>query len=322
MFNRTGYLPVFENFGQINFALDNNGVVHVGINGYGYRITTTDTSFGYPALDWNSRDKKWLAASSEAVEVNYDTANAGAGYTRPGNGLGNAYVVPCISENGQKIVLMWQGPEYPGTPGVGLANTWTPTTADPVAIHYTDLYYAFSLDGGLTWSAANKVPNASSQRVQESYPSPNNYLEISTTETDSMIVNFLYMIDAIPGTSLFAANNTGNDNSFWNYERLAIPLPTGINDGNLNVNTFELSQNYPNPFNPSTKISFSLSEKSNVSIKVFDVLGREIAELINTTKEAGSHEVTFDASNLASGLYVYTINAGNFTASKKMMLMK
>lgn len=248
VFNRTGYLPIFENFGQVNFVVDNSGVVHVGINGYGYRITATDTSFGYPALYWNSRDKKWLAVSSEAVEIDYDVANGGAGYTRPGNGLGNSYVVPSISEDGSKIVMLWQGPEYPGVPGASPANVWTPTTADPVAIHYTDLYYAVSGDGGISWSAPGKVPNASSQMVQESYPSPNNYLELTT---DSMFVDFLYMIDDIPGTSLFATNNSANNNSSWNYERLALQKPT---TSTVDV-TFQVDmgvQAFKGLFNPAT----------------------------------------------------------------------
>jgi len=85
---------------------------------------------------------------------------------------------------------------------------------------------------------------------------------------------------------------------------------------------FSLGQNYPNPFNPTTKISFSLPEASNVVLKIFDVLGSEVATLFEGEKPAGNYEVNFDASKLASGMYVYTINAGNFTSTKKMMLMK
>ncbi|NWF90895.1 MAG: T9SS type A sorting domain-containing protein [Ignavibacteriaceae bacterium] len=227
VFNRTGYLPIFENFGQVNFVVDDNGVVHVGVNGYGYRITATDTSFGFPALYWNSRDKNWIALTSEAVEVDYDTANAGNGYNRPGNGLGNSYVVPTISKDGSKVVVLWQGPEYAGTPGTGIINTWTPTATSAYPVHYTDLYYAVSGDGGHNFSAPELLPNQSAKLVQESYPSPNNYMELTT---DSMHVDFLYMIDAIPGTSLFAAtspdySNEASNNSSWNYERLTLPLP-------------------------------------------------------------------------------------------------
>lgn len=85
---------------------------------------------------------------------------------------------------------------------------------------------------------------------------------------------------------------------------------------------FELTQNYPNPFNPSTVIRFSLPQRSDVSLKVFDVLGREVATLLSEVKDAGAYEVNFDASQLASGIYVYQLRAGNFVSSKKMMLMK
>jgi len=85
---------------------------------------------------------------------------------------------------------------------------------------------------------------------------------------------------------------------------------------------FELSQNYPNPFNPTTTISFSVPEASNVRLKVYDMLGREVLTLVDGMKNTGSYEVSFDASNLTSGLYVYTLSTGNFTATKKMMLLK
>lgn len=90
--------------------------------------------------------------------------------------------------------------------------------------------------------------------------------------------------------------------------------------------TFELMQNYPNPFNPSTVISFQLSEPGFVNLKVFDLLGNEVAELINDEMEAGRHEVIFDAvsngNNISSGVYFYNITSGDFNATKKMILIK
>ena len=86
--------------------------------------------------------------------------------------------------------------------------------------------------------------------------------------------------------------------------------------------TYELSNNYPNPFNPSTTIRFSLPEKQNVKITVFNTLGQKVAEILNGEMEAGVHEINFNASNLTSGIYIYTMNAGKFTQTKKMMLIK
>ncbi len=85
---------------------------------------------------------------------------------------------------------------------------------------------------------------------------------------------------------------------------------------------FALEQNYPNPFNPSTRIDFSLAVDSKVSLKVFDVLGQEVATLINSDLVAGSHNVEFSAANINSGVYFYILQTGNNVETKKMILMK
>jgi photosystem II stability/assembly factor-like uncharacterized protein len=85
---------------------------------------------------------------------------------------------------------------------------------------------------------------------------------------------------------------------------------------------FELAQNYPNPFNPSTTITFSIPQKSEVSVKIYDILGNEVATLVNESKEAGRYSINFNASKYSSGVYFYSIKAGNFTETKKMTLIK
>ena len=88
------------------------------------------------------------------------------------------------------------------------------------------------------------------------------------------------------------------------------------------VTEYALHQNYPNPFNPDTRISFDLAESGFVSLKVYNMLGQQIATLVNTTMESGRHTVTFDASGLPSGLYLYRMEAGDFMSQKKMILLK
>jgi hypothetical protein len=85
---------------------------------------------------------------------------------------------------------------------------------------------------------------------------------------------------------------------------------------------YSLKQNYPNPFNPSTNIEYNLPARSNVIVKVYNVLGREVATLVNGEMPAGNHKIVFNASDLASGIYLYKIQAGNFMAVKKLMLLK
>jgi hypothetical protein len=107
--------------------------------------------------------------------------------------------------------------------------------------------------------------------------------------------------------SLFLINTiTGND------DRGSGTLPT----------EFLLEQNYPNPFNPTTKISFTLPEETYVSLKIYDTLGKEVAELVNSEMMPGNYSFDFNAGQLSSGIYFYTIIAGRFGTTKKMLLLK
>ncbi|MCB0729337.1 MAG: T9SS type A sorting domain-containing protein, partial [Ignavibacteriae bacterium] len=85
---------------------------------------------------------------------------------------------------------------------------------------------------------------------------------------------------------------------------------------------YDLSQNYPNPFNPSTKINYALPTDGQVSIKIFDMSGKEVMSLVNEVKTAGYYSVNFNAANLSSGIYFYRLSSADFTATKKMMLVK
>lgn len=97
---------------------------------------------------------------------------------------------------------------------------------------------------------------------------------------------------------------------------------TSVTDRTDIPNNFYLSQNYPNPFNPATLISYKMPSSSNVSLKVFDLLGREVATLVNEPKSAGNYEIKFDGSNLSSGVYLYQLKAGSYIETKKLILMK
>ncbi len=97
---------------------------------------------------------------------------------------------------------------------------------------------------------------------------------------------------------------------------------TEINEDGSLPGKFKLEQNYPNPFNPETSIQYQLPTKGNVSLRVFDLLGNEVALLLNDYKNAGKYEVKFNGSNLSSGVYFYQIKAGQFLETKKFVLMK
>ncbi|MDP3150832.1 MAG: T9SS type A sorting domain-containing protein [Ignavibacteria bacterium] len=86
--------------------------------------------------------------------------------------------------------------------------------------------------------------------------------------------------------------------------------------------SYKLNQNYPNPFNPSTTISYELQKPGLVSLKVYNILGKVVVDLMNDTQEAGQHEISFNAVNLPSGTYIYKIQSGNFVQVRKMLLLK
>jgi hypothetical protein len=97
--------------------------------------------------------------------------------------------------------------------------------------------------------------------------------------------------------------------------------PSGAGSGQ-NPTSFALDQNYPNPFNPTTTIRFKVPSSTFVSLKVYDILGREVATLVDGMQQAGSHEVRFHADNLSSEVYFCRMNAGEFTATTKLLLAK
>lgn len=97
---------------------------------------------------------------------------------------------------------------------------------------------------------------------------------------------------------------------------------TAVEEKNPQAMSYKLLQNYPNPFNPSTTISFSIPERESVTLDVYNLLGQKVSSILNREMEGGSYNINFDASKLSAGIYFYTLKAGSFTSTKKMMLLK
>ena len=193
------------------------------------------------------------------------------------------------------------------------AIQWTvgsPETADTLA----DIYYSTRALTGANWSASTNLTQTNGMNEDGAHLAP--YMA-TTPDGKDWIFSMYWYEEGVTGYLV----NTGNPHVIY---VAPVTVRTGTDvEGDITKNySFDLEQNYPNPFNPSTSIKYTIAERSNVSIKVFDMLGKEVATLINSEKESGSYEVNFNASDLASGLYIYTINAGNFTSSRKMMLLK
>ncbi|PIS44547.1 MAG: hypothetical protein COT22_09900, partial [Ignavibacteria bacterium CG08_land_8_20_14_0_20_37_9] len=145
----------------------------------------------------------------------------------------------------------------------------------------------------------------------------------SWTDVDANLPNAdVWAITAL-GSDVFAG--TFGSGVLW--QRPLSEMVTSINEPvPNNPFTFIVRQNYPNPFNPKTIISYSIPEQSNVTIIIYDALGREVANLVNEEKQPGSYEVEFESAvgnqQLASGIYFYQLRAGEFIQTKKMVLLR
>ncbi len=124
--------------------------------------------------------------------------------------------------------------------------------------------------------------------------------------------NFTFIIEPVDTTVILAQEWWFTTDRITSVEEIEGQVPSD----------YTLEQNYPNPFNPSTKIRYSVPAESEVSLKVFDLLGREVSTLVNTKQGAGNYEATFDATRLATGIYFYRLDAGGVSISKKMMFIK
>ncbi len=142
-------------------------------------------------------------------------------------------------------------------------------------------------------------------------------------------VKVSYIDNTIPDTCIIqiAIGNSSQGSihvgSYFILDDLAFAeTATGIDLQSNAPSDFKLDQNYPNPFNPVTSIMYTIPEESFVKLKIYNMLGNEVASLVNEEKPAGDYRIKFDASNLPSGVYIYRIQAGNFSATKKLMLIK
>ncbi|MCP5064343.1 MAG: T9SS type A sorting domain-containing protein [Ignavibacteriae bacterium] len=143
------------------------------------------------------------------------------------------------------------------------------------------------------------------------------YEDIELTTTYSHGEDYFYKITAVD-----VNNNESEDYSNTVEVEARLEKQNIVENLELKPKEYALNSNYPNPFNPTTNISYQLPKSSNVTLKVYDMLGKEVAELVNENKSAGVYNVSFNASNLPSGLYFYKIQADEFTEVRKMLLMK
>ena len=227
------------------------------------------------------------------------STNNGTSWTAENNGLSSAYIGPLavIGTN------LFAGTEY----GVFLTtNNGTSWTAVNNGLTHKSAY-ALAVDGTNLFAGTDSGGVFLSTNMGSTWTSVNDGMSDITIWTL-----------ASDGSNLFAGTV-----GLGVWRRPLSDMVTAVEDySGYHLNDFFLYQNYPNPFNPSTTMSYVVPKESFVTIKVYDLLGREIKTLINEEEPAGKYSVTFTAGNLSSGIYLYSITAGSFHQTKKMVLLK
>jgi hypothetical protein len=178
-----------------------------------------------------------------------------------------------------------------------------------------------------SWQRQSQDDYVTGYDVYRSFTNPNiGYSKIASTTNTYYVDND---VTVGPGSNVYyktKAINGTKESVFSNSDYISysgLNKSNGKHDSDDSIeNSYYLMQNYPNPFNPSTIISYKLKEKSNVTIKVYSVLGKEVAELVNKDQESRNYQIEFNASNLPSGIYIYKITAGKFSEVRKMQLIK
>lgn len=173
----------------------------------------------------------------------------------------------------------------------------------------------------LNWTTASELNNQGFE-IEQSFDNENftriGFVPGFGSTTESKTYSFR-ISDAISGIQYYRLKQIDFDGTFTHYNSVEIDGPV--------VREFALYQNHPNPFNPSTNISFSIPVESNVRITLFNMLGQEVAQLVNSDFQAGNHKIEFNAQDLSTGAYIYTleargVNGKSFASTKKMILLK
>ena len=293
---------------------------------------------GYPAYDFLIEGDSIFAAGFGV----YFSSDNGVNWIRYTNGLPSNLVVRSITRKGNKLFIATVNGVYFSEDngltwneaGAGLSNykLWAIITSGNNILAGTDTSGIFiSIDDGINWT---KIQNEFSQAQVRSFIKYNGSIlagfgfgwGIYQSSDDGFTwtnigqglaplytfvvdiqANSSYLFAAGGATGLFRKHSGTTDVDYSPFE---IPLK------------FSIEQNYPNPFNPTTTIGWQSPVGSHQTLKIYDVLGNEVVTLVNEFREAGRYEKTFNASQLSSGIYFYKLQAGNFTETRKMILIK
>jgi hypothetical protein len=301
----------------------------VNRNGFGNRdkitVDSLNSEFLYSFVnqDKQSECNDWLHGYGFNNSFNVRSNDVFSPWSNPPaktwDGQPTEFLMEVINQSGSIVTARFETQNAfdgkPSKPSLGL---------DPKAKNNNQNSLTYLAWGSDVWDLLPIEPDINWSELQLSTDSTvftTIYSGINRFWSDSTLANNLNGISS----AQFRVRVRDNQN---NWSMWSDPVNIKLNNQSITnssldpVTSFNLSQNFPNPFNPSTNIKYSVSQLSTVEIKVFDILGSEVATLVNEEKEPGVFTVTFDASTFASGVYFYQLKAGEFISTKKMILLK
>jgi photosystem II stability/assembly factor-like uncharacterized protein len=273
-----------------------------------------------PVLSFAVSDANLFAGTNHGVFL---STNNGTSWTQADSGLTPvgtfSYVnVNAFAVSGSNIFAGAYGGVFL-SPNNGTSWTKVDSGLTPVG---SDPYVAIN---NLAVSGANIFASTSDGRVFLSTNNGTNWTDESSGLTGQAITSITACDTYLFIGVTYSVKNRNNQNIPVDgiMRRPLSEMVTAVKEATGEIPTrFSLSQNYPNPFNPSTVISYQIASAGKVSLKVYDILGREVATLVNSVKAAGNYTVTFIATNLPSGVYFYRLQAGTYSNTKKLLLLK
>lgn len=291
-------------------ACGKNGYVYVGCvsggvflstdNGATFPVNTLSTlSIVTLYVDAYNPNKIFAGVSAASGSVGiYISTDAGLNFTGPYNAL-NVWGI--IQSSPLVLYMATTSTGYPFSKTTDGGYNWVTTGLQPGAMR------------GVTFDIAGNIYICGNGGVFKSTDNGLNFLNTGVTSSGNQIVS--------SGNKIFAAMTGTTTGGVW------ILTDTTLVNINPTANqipaSFNLLQNYPNPFNPETNIGYSLPKDALVTLKVYDMLGREVSSLVNGEfQKAGEYTVRFNSTGFTSGIYLYKISAGDFTMTKKMILIK
>lgn len=319
--NEADRLVISENLSGVNFVLEARPVYQNEISG------TVSDSAGNPVRGFVTAFRKFDNTNSHPRR--YSTHTDTLGVYSLSNMLPGEYYLFVKPESNFKPTYF----RYDGAP----APTWRQADTVPLTEN--------SVVQGINFTVRPRN-NSGNGVVQGVVRAENNQFEgalVYITANSDEVVSYgvvsaegkFYIDELEPGTYSISADLPGfnSSNSSFTVDYVNSPISsvnlilspdgvTGTEDASNTVTSFELFQNYPNPFNPSTTIKFSIPEASKVSVKVYNLLGNEVADLVNENLPSGTHSINFNATGLSSGVYFYKIEAGTFNSTKKLTILK